>query len=126
VAAKWRLAAAYAKAGQPEVAKTLVGNLSTTIAPYREMAWSYGSNERDEAMILETLTLLNMKEKALPVLKGIAKSLSSDYWMSTQTTAYCLVAVSKFASAGGGTSGEMKYSVKIDNNAPVSLNTKLP
>ncbi len=126
VAAKWRLAAAYAKAGQPEVAKTLVVSLTTTIAPYREMAWSYGSNDRDEAMILETLTLLNMKEKALPVLKSVSKSLSSGYWMSTQTTAYCLIAVSKFAASGGGASGEMKYSVKVNNNAPVSQNTKLP
>ncbi|MES2592751.1 MAG: MG2 domain-containing protein [Bacteroidota bacterium] len=126
VAATWRLAATYVKAGQPEVAKKLMATLPTTISPYREMGYSYGSNERDEAMILETLTLLDMKAKALPVLKSVCKSLSSRYWMSTQTTAYCLIAVSKFASSGSGVSAEMKYNVKVNNNAPVSLNTKLP
>jgi uncharacterized protein YfaS (alpha-2-macroglobulin family) len=45
--------------------------------------------------------------------------------LSTQTTAYCLIAVSKFATAGGA-SKEMKYNVKINNNAPIALNTKLP
>jgi hypothetical protein len=45
--------------------------------------------------------------------------------MSTQTTAYCLIAVSEFVGASGA-SNEMRYNVKINNNAPVSLNTKLP
>jgi hypothetical protein len=124
-AAKWRLAAAYVKAGQPEVAKKLITGLPYTITPYREMGYSYGSNDRDEAMILETLTLLNEKVKAGPVVKSVSKALSSGYWMSTQTTAYCLIAVSKFATAGGA-SKEMKYNVKINNNVPIALNTKLP
>jgi uncharacterized protein YfaS (alpha-2-macroglobulin family) len=89
------------------------------------MGYSYGSNDRDDAMILETLTLLNEKVKAGPVVKSVSKALSSGYWMSTQTTAYCLISVSKFAALGG-TSKEMKYNVKINNNAPIALNTKLP
>ncbi|HEX8516228.1 MAG TPA: MG2 domain-containing protein [Bacteroidia bacterium] len=125
VAAKWRLAAAYAKAGQAETAHKLIGNLTTSIPPYRELAYSYGSDDRDEAMILETLTLLGMKAKAATVLKEVSKALSSDYWMSTQTTAYCLIGVSKFAGTNG-TGNEMRYNVKVDSKAPVSLNTKLP
>lgn len=125
VAAKWRLAAAYAKAGQPETAQKLIFNLPTEVSPYTELGWSYGSNYRDDAMILETLTLLNMKAKAATVLKEVAKALSSGYWMSTQTTAYGLIAVSKFVGANG-TSSEMRYNVKIDNKAPIALNTKLP
>ena len=125
-AAKWRLAAAYVKAGQPEVAKKLIANLPYKVDPYSEMGWTYGSNNRDEAMILETLTLLDMKTKAAPILKEVSKALSSNYWMSTQTTAYCLVAVSKFAKGAGVGSSEMKYNVKINNNAPIALNTKLP
>ncbi len=125
ITAKWRLAAAYAKAGQLEVAKNLIANLSTIVPRYCEMGWSYGSDDRDEAMILETLTLLDMKAKAAPVVKQISKALSSNNWMSTQTTAYCLIAVSKFAGASGA-SGEMRYNVKINSNAPIALNTKLP
>ncbi len=126
IAAKWRLAAAYAKAGQPEVAKKLITNLTTAIPKYCEMGYSYGSDDRDEAMILETLTLLDMKAKAAPLVKTVSKALSSQYWMSTQTTAYCLIAVSKFASSSSGSSSEMRYSVKINNGAAIALNTKLP
>ncbi len=126
VSAKWRLAAAYVKAGQPESAKKLIASLSTSIPKYCEMGYSYGSNDRDEAMILETLTLLDMKAKAAPLVKSVSKALSAGYWMSTQTTAYCLIAVSKFASSGGGASTEMKYNVKVNTSAPISLNTKLP
>jgi alpha-2-macroglobulin len=125
VAAKWRLAAAYVKAGQPEVAKKLIANLSYNITPYQEMGWSYGSSDRDEAMILETLTLLDMKVKAAPLVKEISNALSKQQWMSTQTTAYCLIAVSKFVGASGA-SAEMRYSVKINNNSPIALNTKIP
>ncbi len=126
VSAKWRLAAAYVKAGQPETAKKLITSLTTSIPKYSEMGWSYGSDDRDEAMILETLTLLDMKTKAAPLVKSVSKALSSRNWMSTQTTAYCLIAVSKFAASGGGASTEMKYNVKINSLAPISLNTKLP
>lgn len=125
VAAKWRLAAAYVKAGQPEVAKNLIANLSYKITPYQEMGYSYGSSDRDAAMILETLTLLEMKAKAAPLVKEISAELSRSKWMSTQTTAYCLIAVSKFAGSGGA-SAEMRYNVKINSNAAISLNTKLP
>jgi uncharacterized protein YfaS (alpha-2-macroglobulin family) len=89
------------------------------------MDYSFGSDDRDEAMILETLTLLNMKVKAGSVLKEVSRALSSNSWMSTQTTAYCLMAVSKFAKANGASS-EMRYSVKINADAPIALNTKLP
>lgn len=125
IAAKWRLAATYIKAGQPEIGKKIIENLSSTILPYREMGYSYGSSERDEAMILETLTLLNMKAKAAPLLKKVSKELSSNRWMSTQTTAYSLIAVSKFATTNGA-STEMRYAVKINNGTAVSSNTKIP
>lgn len=125
VAAKWRLAAAYVKAGQPETAKKLIAGLATSVPEYTEMGYSYGSDERDEAMILETLTLLDMKAKAGSVAKAVSASLSSNEWMSTQTTAYSLIAMAGFVR-GNGTSGEMRYSLKIDNHAPVTLNTKIP
>jgi uncharacterized protein YfaS (alpha-2-macroglobulin family) len=76
-------------------------------------------------MILETLTLLDMKTKAALMAKEVSKALNSGYWMSTQTTAYCLIAVSKFAGTSASSS-EMRYTATINNNSPISLNTKLP
>jgi hypothetical protein len=110
-AAKWRLAAAYAEAGQLETAKKLIASLPTKIKPYVEYAYTYGSSCRDEAMILETLTLLKMKSQGFEVLNEVAQQLSSEDWMSTQTTAYALLAVSKYATAnnlGEGVSAECK------------------
>ena len=66
-----------------------------------------------------------MKLKAAPLLKEVSKELSSNIWMSTQTTAYSLIAVSKFIASNEGSS-EMKYTVSINNRSAVSLNTKLP
>jgi alpha-2-macroglobulin len=53
-------------------------------------------------MTLETLILLGQKQKAFTTAMKLAKQMSSDYWMSTQTTSYCLYAMTKFAQFNGG------------------------
>jgi uncharacterized protein YfaS (alpha-2-macroglobulin family) len=95
-AAKWRLAAAYHIAGKRRTAAELTQNLPLQVSSYRELYYTYGSDLRDEAMILETLTLTGEKDKAFRLLQSIAKSLSSDSYFSTQTTAYALIAVSGY------------------------------
>jgi uncharacterized protein YfaS (alpha-2-macroglobulin family) len=106
--AKWMLAASYAKAGQPEAAKKLIANLPTKVKPYQEMAYSYGSDLRDEAIILETLVLLNDRVKGFELVKDISASLSNgSYWMSTQTVAWCLKSVGTFA--GSEKKGPIKF-----------------
>jgi uncharacterized protein YfaS (alpha-2-macroglobulin family) len=99
--AKWRLAAAYVLAGQSDVAHQLIKGLSTNIKPYNEMANTFGSDERDEAMILETLTLMGKTTLAAQLVKQVAQSLSSNEWMSTQSTAYSLLALSKYCGKAG-------------------------
>ncbi len=99
VTATWMLASAYAKAGQPEAAKALIANLPMKVKPYQEMAYSYGSDDRDKAIILEALLLLNDRTRAFELVKEISASLSnSNAWMSTQTVAWCLKSVGMFAS----------------------------
>lgn len=95
--AKWRLAASYALLGKNEVAKKLIKDLSTTVKPYRELSYTYGSSLRDEAMILETLTLLRNRKAGANVLLKMSKELSSPKWLATQTVAYSLMAIAKFA-----------------------------
>ena len=98
VQTKWMLAAAYAIAGQTQTAKNIIANLTTEITPYSGFSQSFGSSERDMAMIMETLMLLLENELAFTVAKRISEKLNSDQWMSTQTTAYCLRTMAKFAS----------------------------
>src|SRR5690606_33534737 len=82
---KWMLAAAYVKAGQPEAAKKIIANATTDVKPYQELGYSYGSDIRDRAIILETLVLLNEKVKAFEQVKELSNALSNtNYWMSTQ------------------------------------------
>ena len=128
LAARWRLAAAYALAGQPEAAKAIVFNQSTFISPYVSLAYSYGSNWRDEAMIIETLTLMGDKVKAAPLVKELAAQLSIDSWYSTQTVAYSLLAISQFAAGEAGKN--MAFTYSMNGNAsnrttakPVSSNS---
>jgi uncharacterized protein YfaS (alpha-2-macroglobulin family) len=122
--AKWMLAAAYVKAGQPEAAKKIISNLSTTVKPYQEMSYTYGSDVRDRAIILETLVLLNDKVKAFELVKEISNSLSnSSYWMSTQTIAYSLKAIGMFVATEKR--GELKFAYTYGGKT-ITASTGLP
>lgn len=94
-AARWRLAATYVLVGQKSVALELVQRQSITVNKYQEMDMTYGSEVRDEAMIMETLVLLGDKIRAGMVMEKISKQLGSEEWMSTQTTAYSLLAIAR-------------------------------
>lgn len=96
--AKWRLALAYAIAGYEEQAINLVKDLSAvTESNKADYVHTYGSPLRDQAMILETLIRLNRKEEAFAIVKDIAEEMSRmSRWMSTQTTAYCFIAISGY------------------------------
>jgi uncharacterized protein YfaS (alpha-2-macroglobulin family) len=95
----WMLAAAYVKAGQPEAAKKMIEDLPTELKPYQELAFSYGSDLRDKAIVLETLVLLGDQTKGFEIAREISSSLGdAGYWMSTQTVAWCLKAMSAYAA----------------------------
>jgi hypothetical protein len=112
--ARWRIAATYALIGQPEAANDIVNGASTTVEEYQELSGSFGSSLRDQAMILETLALLDRQDEATDLMRTIATSLSTNNWYSTQTTAYSLIAISKYLNS---------YDVAGEINASYSLNT---
>ncbi|HEY4323296.1 MAG TPA: MG2 domain-containing protein [Mucilaginibacter sp.] len=101
--ARWRLAAAYKLAGQPEIGLQMIAGLPLTIKPYTSMYGTYGSDLRDDAMILETLTLLGQQQKAAGQLRTVASHLSEDDWYSTQTTAYSLIAIAQYCGQNKST-----------------------
>jgi len=106
IEARWRLAAAYKLAGQPEIGLQMIAGLPTSIKPYYSLYGTYGSDLRDDAMILETLTLLGRQQQAASQLHLVASRLSEDDWYSTQTTAYSLIAIAEFC-------GKNKTSAKL-------------
>ena len=93
---KFRLAAAYALAGQKDAAQKLIAHLSLDeIAGYSY----YGSYERNLAMALETMLNSNgNKIKTHEYAIELANKLGSSQWMSTQTTAYALNAIAQYVN----------------------------
>ena len=124
--AKWRLAAAYAIAGQNEAAKQIAGTANIHFKPLRYNYYTYGSVDRNRAMALETMVLTNNRKKR-EMAESIAKDLSSDRWMSTQTTAYSLLAMAKMVEKGGGKAIDISYTtnsgktIKVNTNNAVAM-----
>ncbi len=102
VSARWRLAAAYQLAGQREVAQGLVNGFGFEVPDYDVPGHTYGSTARDHAMILETLVLIGDEKRALELATKISDELEQDYVRTTQTTAWSLLAMSRFALLGQG------------------------
>jgi uncharacterized protein YfaS (alpha-2-macroglobulin family) len=93
---KFKLAGAYALAGQKDAAMRLVGNKIPVITPYKELDYTYGSDTRDMAVLAEGFLESGSTELAMPLISDISKRLSSDSWYSTQTLAYSLVVIGKY------------------------------
>jgi uncharacterized protein YfaS (alpha-2-macroglobulin family) len=114
----WLLAAAYAITGRPEVAGELLDMRNTsTEEEYRN--YYYGSELRDKAIILYTLTLLKEEEAALPLLKEICNNLNTSDWYSTQSVAWGLFSYMKWTSMNPGKE-DSQSDIRITLNAEKS------
>ncbi len=120
VPAKWRLAAAYSISGNKNVAVAMIEKLPTNIPVYNELSFTFGSDTRDKAMILETLILVGQNAKAFGILKEIAEELSKNKFMSTQTTAYSLFAVSSYLGKNSK-KYDIKYSYSLNSGKAISV-----
>lgn len=100
--ARWCLAAAYVLDGKNNAANELVFNSETTIKSYASNNTIYGSSERDEAMILETLVLMGRDREAFTQAQKISKNLSKETSFNTQSTAFALVAMGRLAEKLSG------------------------
>jgi uncharacterized protein YfaS (alpha-2-macroglobulin family) len=119
--AKWRLAAAYKLAGQENTALDLISGLPTSFDTRPSPGITFGSDLRDQAMVLETLTIMGRKKQAADLLPTIAARLSQDYWYSTQTTAYALIAIAKYC--GKNPSGAKIIVSGTVDGKPVDINS---
>ena len=105
---KWRLAAAYALAGQKEAAQKIANTANIDFKPYKYDYYTYGDVHRNRAMAMETM-LLNNDKQYIDLAKSIARTLSSDRWLSTQTTSISLLAMAKMVEKGGGKALDVSY-----------------
>ena len=109
--AVWMLAGAFASDGKKQVATSLTNGL-----PYLETSGSgwygwYGSEDRNMAIALRTSILTGQKETAFELAEKVAARLNDgQHYMSTQSTAWSLYAISDYARtiAGGGVNASVK------------------
>lgn len=125
--AKWRLAAAYALSGQKEAAKKIAHTANINFVPQKYDYYTYGNVDRNRAMAMESMLLVDDKSY-VDLSKDIAKTLSSQRWLSTQTTAMSLLAMSKMLEKGGGKDLNVKYTIanttdKIKTNKSIANRT---
>ena len=121
--AQWRLAGAYSLIGKEKIANDIISKLNTEVKPYQEMRYSYGSSLRDQAMILEILTIQGDKITGKRLFDLIAKQLSSNNWYNTQTTAYSLLGLSKFI--GNISQDGLNYEL-VNNGAKTKVLSEMP
>lgn len=96
---KYLLAAAYHLQGYPETSKDILADTSFDVNPYDEHGRTFGSKLRDQAVLLDVLVVTGDHKRGTPLYNEIARALSSNQWYSTQTTAYSLLALSKYVTA---------------------------
>lgn len=114
-ATKWLLAGAYHLAGQQDVAKRLTRDIAKKIDTYQELSNSYGSSMRDEAIILEMLSIMDRRDEAEALVQSLSDRLCTQNWYSTQTTAYTLLAMAEYAGKGRN-ERNMKFEYRLKNS----------
>ncbi|HKP94209.1 MAG TPA: MG2 domain-containing protein [Fibrobacteria bacterium] len=112
--ARWQLGGAYQLAGQPEVAASLVKGAPETVKPYKQMGGTFGSDLRDKAMMLEVLSLMGRKAEATPLAQEVAADLAKPDWWSTQSTAYGLIAIARYAGKLLDRGVPMAYALELN------------
>lgn len=117
--AKLRLAAAYGLVSQKNAANQLLNSSTLNFQPRLNGQYIFESITRNRAMALETFVLLEQKTKAQKIATELANELSSNKWMSTQTTSYALQSMAKYANYVGGKGVDVSYTLNSK-----SANTK--
>jgi len=117
--AKWRLAAAYALAGRKEVAKDIIRTANTNFYSSRQDLFNYGSPLRNQAMVLETMVILE-DDQQREIAISLAKKMNDNPWLNTQETGYSLLAMAKMLRKSGGK--EMDLSI-LQNGKTHSVKT---
>ena len=92
---RWLLAAAFAISGRPEVASELL-DVRNTETEQEYQNYYYGSEMRDKAVILFTLSLLGKENEALPLLRELCDNFNNNEWYSTQAISWGLLSYMKW------------------------------
>lgn len=100
--ARHLLAAAYHRAGRPEGADVLLNVQNVAYREYRNTDITLGSLTRDKALVVDARLQMGQRAQLVDDIKDLSDRLNEPNWLSTQTTAFALMAMSRFAESGLG------------------------
>ena len=103
VQALWWLSCAYSLIGKSQTANELIYQAQAGQWTHDSACMLYGSPERDEAVILEALSLAGRTQEALSQARKLSQSFASRRWLDTQSSAFAWMALSRLAREQSGT-----------------------
>lgn len=122
---KLRLASAYALVGQVEISQRLMQEANKSVASYRENGQTYGSAFRDKAIILEVQAITNDRKGGFELYTELAKEMGTDHWMSTQETAYALIAMARYSKSVKSGVSRLSYSLDSSKDVEKAVSNKI-
>lgn len=120
--ATWRLATAYYLMGQKTTAEKMVAGLATYVKPYRELSHTFGSDFRDETMILECMSMMGKQKNAEKLAQQIRMKLAGNDWFSTQEAGFALLSLSAYIGSHFG--NEIKANVQLEKGKQQQIQSK--
>jgi uncharacterized protein YfaS (alpha-2-macroglobulin family) len=106
VAARYQLAAAYGLIGRPEEGNQLIAGSTAGHASYRELGYTFGSQLRDMAVVLESYLRLGDARAAEQALR-LARAVGDRDYLTTQEAAFVFVALGKLSASGRSVRAEV-------------------
>ncbi|HND89367.1 MAG TPA: hypothetical protein PK971_13620, partial [Saprospiraceae bacterium] len=113
------LAAAYAQAGKPEAAREITSASWKTDWNYDWCGYTYGSDLRDKALILETYTALGDMPRSQALVDYICKEMGNEngwYW-NTQSLSTAMRALAHYAQKNMSSGPAANYTYRIGSDA---------
>lgn len=121
----WVLASAYKLAGLDDVAAKLIKGASMQVRDYAAPDYTFGSALRDRAMLLQSLVILGRFDLAPDLVRSISGQLASQQWYSTQSVAYALMAMARFAGSGAASPFTFEKRIGNEKTSTVSATAAL-
>jgi uncharacterized protein YfaS (alpha-2-macroglobulin family) len=122
---RWLLASAYRLAGQISAADALVRGEGMQVADHFNMDDpTFASRLRDQAILLNGLATLGRLDRAQDLVAAISTELTADRWYSTQSVAWALLAMARFA--GDASDKAFAFEQIVGHQAPTHIESAAP
>jgi len=123
--AKWILAHAFLVIGEDDLAEMMQKTATQSTEDYKELAGTFGSSLRDQAIITRVLIDLGEKEEAKRLIDEMVEQFNKDakYQFSTQERAQALITFSQFVGDLSKVEDTLTYDIQLASE--VLTNQKL-